>query len=158
MNCDDARTLLADYLGLELSAEDQAALEEHLAGCPGCAAEIEPFRQVQVALRRLPVPPPALVRSAARELRQPLLPGWRLWWRLPRVLAYAATLLIGAGIGWYARAGALPTARPGSPPAARSVGPVETADDLPPSPERLPERLTRNALALSSAFTLPGWR
>lgn len=62
--------LLSAYLDGELPAERERAVEEHLAGCSGCRAELDGLRSVVERLRRLDraAPPPVLGRSVARRV------------------------------------------------------------------------------------------
>jgi len=45
---------LRDYAFDELAAESRHSLEQHLAGCPACAAELDRLRLTTAALRLLP--------------------------------------------------------------------------------------------------------
>ena len=47
MACDDYKELLMGYLDNELSDEQRNRFEEHLAGCPECADELEQFRKLK---------------------------------------------------------------------------------------------------------------
>lgn len=47
MVCDDHKDQLMGYLDNELSDEQQRRFEEHLAGCPDCAAELEEFKKIK---------------------------------------------------------------------------------------------------------------
>ncbi|MCK4293477.1 MAG: zf-HC2 domain-containing protein [Planctomycetes bacterium] len=47
MACDDYKDLLMSYLDDELSAEQRRQFEEHLAGCPDCAGELEEFKKLK---------------------------------------------------------------------------------------------------------------
>lgn len=64
MNHDEVKTRLHDYLDGELSSEERALLESHLATCIECRRELESSRQ--------------LLREAA-ELPQVIEPGRDLW-------------------------------------------------------------------------------
>ena len=46
MNCDLARTEMIAFLQGELPAEQQTALELHLAGCPDCRVQLEQARRL----------------------------------------------------------------------------------------------------------------
>jgi len=45
--CDDYKDLLMSYLDDELSDEQRRQFEEHLAGCPDCAGELEEFKKLK---------------------------------------------------------------------------------------------------------------
>lgn len=53
--CRDGVAYLADYLEGVLPAETRAAIDEHVAGCPKCAAFIESYQAT-----------PRIVRNATR--------------------------------------------------------------------------------------------
>ncbi len=60
LNHEQANELFSDYWERELSAEEQAALEEHLSGCVVCRREYEEFKQAMSAvsgLHKLAAPP-----------------------------------------------------------------------------------------------------
>lgn len=50
--------LLSSYLDGQVSLPERRTVEEHLAGCAACRAELEELRQLTGLLRRLPQPPP----------------------------------------------------------------------------------------------------
>jgi len=45
--CDDYKDLLMGYLDNELSDEQRRRVEKHLAGCSGCAGELEDFKKLK---------------------------------------------------------------------------------------------------------------
>jgi predicted anti-sigma-YlaC factor YlaD len=47
MACNDYKELLMGYLDNELTDEQRNRFEEHLAGCPECADELEQFRKLK---------------------------------------------------------------------------------------------------------------
>jgi len=47
VTCNDYKDLLMGYLDNELSDEQRQRFEEHLAGCPECASELEEFRKLK---------------------------------------------------------------------------------------------------------------
>jgi hypothetical protein len=69
--------LLSAYVDGELAAEERRAVEDHLAACPGCRAELDGMRRVASRLRSLEraAPPPLLADRVARRVavaaRQP---------------------------------------------------------------------------------------
>ena len=50
MTCDDWRPLITGYLDGELSADDRARLEGHLAACQTCARELADLRRLKEEL------------------------------------------------------------------------------------------------------------
>lgn len=105
MDCPHANLLLLFYRPdgtSELTVEDAAALRDHLATCPACAAKLA--RQsaqdqfVSAAMRNVPVPSglaDRLKRDAAGQLG-------RIWRRTAMKYAVAACLLITAYGGYVA--------------------------------------------------------
>lgn len=105
MDCNTARMLVTFFgrQGSELAPEDAAALDAHLAGCPGCAAAVQSERafddRVAKAMLAVPVPP---------GLKAKLLDGVAAqrgsWYRQKALglagLATAACLLVGGAIGY----------------------------------------------------------
>ncbi len=58
--CDEIAALLSASLDGELTAEEQAALDEHLAVCPACRALLEELRSLQTAAANMEeIPAPA---------------------------------------------------------------------------------------------------
>jgi hypothetical protein len=110
MNCETARILLLFYRPgrtSDLAAEDVAALEGHLAGCPTCAALVARQAVADMAIggafRQISVPgglKERLQTNAAAEAGR----FWRRTWAA-RTAAAAAVLLVGLlGWGWYVAA------------------------------------------------------
>lgn len=54
MRCDEVRVLLDDYADGALAAGGAARVDDHLAGCPGCAAELEGLRRLLALAADLP--------------------------------------------------------------------------------------------------------
>lgn len=100
------------WLDGELSPEEAAALEAHVAGCTDCAALVAEARGVMAASSRIlsaldQVPGGVLPRAGARPpsltveraLPAPASPRRRVWWRSTQFAA-AATLLVMAAGTW----------------------------------------------------------
>lgn len=141
---------LSEYLDGELAADDRAALEAHLAGCPACTETLGQLRRVVGRARAMVDQPvagdlwpgiaarigargaPVIDLATARARRRVSL-------SLPQ-LAAAAVLLLAAGAGAAliaARPAAPPTpvAATGTAPSARVVpaglpGPAEASYDM----------------------------
>jgi len=89
--CDEYKELMMGYLDNELNPEQRRRFEEHLAGCPECAGELEEFRKIKTITDEV-----ALVEPEDRL--------WQTYWdniynRLERgagwiVFSVAAILLI----------------------------------------------------------------
>ncbi len=131
----------AAYLGDELDPQARRAFEEHLAACAADRAEVEALQDVVRELRTLP-PAPAETADGRRGRR--VRPAAQAPGRY-RPLAYAAVLLIGVGIGWFAGR-SVPSS--GRQDARRALVYTPSYDEW-----RQPSRLIRNARALSDAFT-----
>jgi len=115
----DEGTLHA-YLDGELAPVERERVDTHLKGCPACQARLAEERAlIERASRLLGIAaPPERAIPPLQQLRQP-----RLTWRLRRPVAWAATLILAVGLGWYARGSMMPslasdTAEPVLAPAA----------------------------------------
>ncbi len=79
-------------------------MQEHLASCKACAAELVSLQETMGLLDEWQAPEPSPyfnTRLRARIREEALVPaqrGWLAWFRRP-VLAGAAALLLGLGIG-----------------------------------------------------------
>jgi putative zinc finger protein len=89
------------YLDGESTAVEREHLEAHLAGCAACRARLEEERVLIEHAGRLLglVAPPERAAPPLHELRRPRPSGGG--YRLP--LAWAATIALAVGIGWYSR-------------------------------------------------------
>ncbi len=69
--CASGVELLADYLEDALDAEQRAAIEAHVTGCPRCVAFVASYRETPAILRRatLATLPAALSRSLLAAVR-----------------------------------------------------------------------------------------
>jgi hypothetical protein len=127
MDCDDLEKAVSLYLYDELTGEERAALEGHLAACAGCRVKLEETRRLHRELSECPrpEPTPALLvrcRQALEEALDREQLGWRGllrgWvWQFgtapaPRLAAVLTLVLFGFGLGWTLR------------PRARSLEPV----------------------------------
>jgi anti-sigma factor RsiW len=99
MKCEAARPLLESYLDGELERTAVDEIENHLAGCAACRAELAALEELRGALRALPRErAPADLRarlSAIGELpvEAPRATNAGTWWKL------AAAVLLGVAIG-----------------------------------------------------------
>ena len=95
----DEGTLHA-YLDGELAPVERERVDTHLKGCPACQARLAEERTLIERAGRLlgMAAPPERAMPPLQQLRQP-----RLTWRLRRPLAWAATLILAVGLGWFAR-------------------------------------------------------
>ncbi len=116
INCQDVSARMMELLYGELSGDDRAAVEAHLAGCASCAAELAAFQSTRAAARRAldaDEPPArahqAILRAAAAAVaaKQPApievraLPPrpsfwerWRARWTLPTFATIGAVAVV----------------------------------------------------------------
>lgn len=103
-NCSDISVLLDDYLNATLGAADRVAVDEHLAGCAACRAELAALRAIVADARALPssiIPPADLWSGIEGRLRRSargktiLTWGPQLWGRIAAAIGF---ILLGAGL------------------------------------------------------------
>ncbi len=105
------------YLDGELEAiagAHSVDIEAHLAVCESCGIRLEKARRYRSAARSIlrtadPRPgdaPPfeEILRRARGDVAVPTRP----WWRTPRILAWAASVTLAVGAGWFARSALAP--------------------------------------------------
>jgi predicted anti-sigma-YlaC factor YlaD len=129
MNCTQTRSKLPIALLETLPAGEQAALDEHLATCPGCRLERSALAKV---LRRLDAVPAADVRvdlariyDAADRRRQTSLRRWR---RAALLLLGAAASLALVFVRWSQPVAASPVPPPAPSAMERSLAPMPTPE------------------------------
>jgi len=132
MNCEKTQERFADYLTGDLEDEARREVQDHIAACAACRAEIEDLTAMWARLGVLPAEQPSGAlrhrfyamledhkneargaRKASRRSR--VFSGWREWFTFRRP-AFAASfsiflLLLGAGTGWLMSAGSGRSAR-----------------------------------------------
>ena len=99
MNCEQTKDRLDEYLDGELSADDAAAVEQHLAGCEACRAELEALRKTAALVKSLPrvKAPEGLASDVKASLARRTTTRRSLilrWASVGGWLAAAATLII----------------------------------------------------------------
>jgi anti-sigma factor RsiW len=80
MTCDEAEILLHALIDRELDAGHVREVEEHIASCPRCAAQLAAYREMSKAVANadlLFTAPPALRRRIEAALPQPQAPSRR---------------------------------------------------------------------------------
>lgn len=104
MTCEEIRNWLGPCLDDEVAPDMRGVVADHLAGCRGCARELDSLRRVTSTLAQgEPTPaPPALWDAVQRRLAQS--DAGRRWatFTLRRVTAVAAVLLMAVGLGLLA--------------------------------------------------------
>ncbi len=149
MNREQFEDMLADYLGDEMTPEQRQAFEQHLAESDADRAEADALAALMGQLEEIMPAPCSLPASGSAS---PAPPASVM--RFGRILAYAAILLLGVGIGWGIRPMEqseveLPPNNPDS-----LVTPKSTPrDDRWPGIER--NAFAKNCLAFSTAFSRP---
>ncbi|MGE5372345.1 MAG: DUF4349 domain-containing protein [Solirubrobacterales bacterium] len=77
MKCYDARELLSPYIDNEIAENDRAVLDQHLASCHRCSAELRELRRMVEGLHQLPpvnVPPDFMNRLHERLQAEKVVP------------------------------------------------------------------------------------
>jgi anti-sigma factor RsiW len=80
MTCDEAEILLHALIDRELDAGHVREVEEHIASCPRCAAQLAAYREMSKAVANADLrftAPPALRRRIEAALPQPQAPSRR---------------------------------------------------------------------------------
>ncbi len=95
MNHEEWQILVSAYKDGEVSAEERAQVEAHLATCRECAAALAAYRRLGQAVAALPRGAPS--RALWLRVRERLSSRrrWSLWQRLVPVASAAALLLVG---------------------------------------------------------------
>jgi hypothetical protein len=119
------------YLDRELSPVERERLEAHLADCAPCRARLDEERGLverASQLLGLAQPPGRAAPPPQHQLRQP-----RLVWRLRMPLAWAATVVLAVGFGYFLGG----TSYRGAPPvaASESIRPSGPPTSSPPASE-----------------------
>jgi len=118
MSCQTFREKLIDLVYDELPADERPAVEQHLAGCPGCRAELEALRFARGALAdALADEPPAALRLPSVPVRGPRTIRW-----LPAFAAAAAAVLIAVGVWVFHDSGTVPVFAESGPPVIEKRG------------------------------------
>lgn len=107
MNCTEVQNLLSAHYDGELDSELETRVAEHVAECAECAQQMSGFEKLTELAGTLPTPAPpenmwAQLNEKLDEQRAIRSPKHRsrFSFPVPRILAFAATILIAAGIGW----------------------------------------------------------
>lgn len=118
-NCEYWQQQASRYLDGDLSPEEEAALWEHIAGCPDCAQAFEDLSQTVSVLRAQAVRPPvdlsrlvmARIRTGQtdpasfqrREAKKPVSHRLRSWRKVALAACFVAVVAVGAVAGVYGR-------------------------------------------------------
>src|SRR5258708_2866082 len=135
---------LSEYIDGELTSDERAQLEAHLAACAECAGTLEELREVVERAGSLPPRPPAadlwpgimprLEPSAPVAPFRPRTMGRRFSFTMPQLVAAGLALMVMSGSGvWVLQHGGRAT---GPPPGAAAGGPTVPAASPPAPPPR----------------------
>jgi anti-sigma factor RsiW len=98
-NCVETDKRLSDYLERQMTPEETAAMNAHLADCPNCAALVARVGGVMKMMHAAPAPevPPYLFNKiiSATSGKQLAERGWRRWLR-PATIAWQPQFAMGA--------------------------------------------------------------
>ena len=102
MTHEEAREMLLDLAYGELEPAERAAVQQHVSGCAGCAAELESMARTRGAAGLLPDPGPPggreeLIEAARKAVTRPA-PRRRSWARPAAWMATAAVVLAVGGV------------------------------------------------------------
>lgn len=101
MTCDNALELLSAALDGELSVEEKAQLDRHLAQCDGCRALFDDLYAIHNACAGLEVtPPPALKANILQNLPAQEKPAKIIWVHWKRWVAMAAAFVLVSLAAW----------------------------------------------------------
>ncbi|MBI2932382.1 MAG: zf-HC2 domain-containing protein [Planctomycetes bacterium] len=130
MGCEEARDMLALYVGGEAADNDRIAVEAHLTTCADCRKELDKYRETRGLLAELRegAAPEGTFERVWQRVRDEVMPHRG---RVPVadwVVRVAAVLMFGAGIGFIA------SMTPARAPAAPEA--VATHDEAQPSTAR----------------------
>ena len=126
MSCSRMQKQILPYVDGRLKASEQRDVEKHLETCAACRLRVNEFRAVSGLIDELPQIEPSAafdLRVHARVAAEPVKRSWWTWYVPSPRVAFAAALLLIAGV-WF-----------GSRPAVMNPtgGPVASIDpnDLP---------------------------
>lgn len=98
LDCEQALELISARLDGPLTAEESAALEEHLAACPACRALQADLEELHVELPKLAAQPPAGLKddimAAVRQSKVTPFQGKKKQWRWRSLASLAAVLVL----------------------------------------------------------------
>jgi anti-sigma factor RsiW len=123
--------LLSAYIDGEVTGDERALVEMHLATCVACARDMATLRQTVTMLRQLPsvaAPRPFTLReSDVASIRPPRPAWWRLPWAQGLVAATAVLLCVAAvgGVWLLGRTGMVGAPTASQPVALQAPAPTE---------------------------------
>lgn len=150
-NCEDSLEQISRGLDGDLTAQEQTALEEHLAACPQCRAlarELTELHQLMGELEETPAPDTLApsVMAAIRREKKPVPLGLRPWFRTVGGLAACAVICLGLyafNPGLLSGSSQVPGQQSGtsqSQPAPANRGQENVQQEETPQQEELPQQ------------------
>ena len=98
LDCEQALDLISTKLDGARTAEESAALEEHLAACPACRALLADFEELHLELPKLAAQPPVDLKddimAAVRQSKVTPFQGKKKQWRWRSLASLAAVLVL----------------------------------------------------------------
>jgi anti-sigma factor RsiW len=101
MSCERMESRILGYVDGRLKESERLELEKHLSTCAPCRVRVEEFRSVSGLLDELPViePSPEFdTRVRALVAAEPVKQSWWAWLHVSPRVAFAASMLLLAGI------------------------------------------------------------
>ena len=149
-DCEDSLEQISRGLDGDLTAQEQTALEEHLAACPQCRAlarELTELHQLMGELEETPAPDTLApsVMAAIRREKKPVPLGLRPWFRTVGGLAACAVICLGLyafNPGLLSGSSQVPGQQSGtsqSQPAPANRGQENVQQEETPQQEELPQ-------------------
>ena len=153
--------MLSEYIDGELEAGARAALEEHLAGCPTCAEELESLRATVLMLRRMPeVEAPRSFRlvpdSTPIPAPQPEKPVFLWAMRVSTAVAVVAfTVMVAGNVSGLWEGGGGDGGRPASAATPEPAAVMEYLPTAAPHPTAMMNEPDSEAMMESGVTAMP---
>lgn len=128
MNCNEVQTLISAMLDDELSEEERASVQVHIAACPDCKRMYDAFAALSDSLQDLEAPPADFTETVMRSVRAAAKPPIRKRRWIQGFAAMAACLvliLFAAYTPFFAAKGE----RADSTDVNNAVAPMQAEDD-----------------------------
>lgn len=99
MNCNEVQTLISAMLDNELSEEERASVQAHIAACPDCKRMYDAFAALSDSLQDLEAPPADFTETVMRSVRAAAKPPVRKrrWIQGFAAMAACLALILFAG-------------------------------------------------------------
>jgi anti-sigma factor (TIGR02949 family) len=142
--CQDVQAALSAYLDGEVGLDERETIEQHIAGCPACAAELASLRRLVDACRQMDeVEVPGDLRQAVMQRVRGREQARRKRGLFPAAVAVAAVLVVAIGVGsglgtnlWTQLTSGLKATAPGGEAGLRAALPAPTPAPAAPAPSK----------------------